>query len=215
VKINLEPLGDAAYIVREPPIPAYLLARALNRLRLSGLMEVVPSYDTLGIFIEPETFSTQEFEGALEQITEEPTLEPRQLKIPVCFELGEDLAISARHLEMSAEALISTFCATQLTCYAVGFCPGFPYLGYLPEALSKLKRLESPRTRVPKGSVAITGDQAGIYTLERPGGWRILGRTPLELVNVEDEYFPIEASDQVQFYSIDSEEYSRLEGERL
>jgi inhibitor of KinA len=99
--------------------------------------------------------------------------------------------------------------------YAIGFCPGFPYLGYLPSALSGVPRLETPRVRLERGSVGLTGRQTGIYTEPRPGGWNIIGRTPFELVNVADGYFPLRTGDRVQFTRIDEREFRRLEGQRL
>ncbi len=99
--------------------------------------------------------------------------------------------------------------------YAIGFCPGFPYLGYLAQALSGVPRLDQPRPKVDAGSVGITGRQTGIYTEARPGGWNIIGRTPLELVNVADSYFPLKAGDRVRFRRIDALEFEQFRGQRL
>ena len=101
------------------------------------------------------------------------------------------------------------------TVYAIGFCPGFPYLGYLPEKLTGVPRLESPRLKVEAGSGGLTGRQTGIYTEMRPGGWNIVGRTPLELVNVADGYFPIRTGDRVQFEPIDERRFQKMTGKRL
>src|SRR5206468_7095395 len=98
--------------------------------------------------------------------------------------------------------------------YAIGFCPGFPYLGYLPKELAGVPRLTSPRLTVEAGSVGLTGRQTGIYTEARPGGWNIVGRTPLELVNVKDGYFPPRTGDEVVFERIDETEFRRLQGTR-
>ncbi len=129
--------------------------------------------------------------------------------------LGLDLPRIAAHTGRSVEEVIALHAATRYTVYAIGFCPGFPYLGYLPEALAGVPRLPSPRLRVEAGSVGLTGRQTGIYTEERPGGWNLVGRTPLELVNVADGYFPLATGDQVQFQRIGTEEYQRRQGERL
>ena len=93
--------------------------------------------------------------------------------------------------------------------------PGFPYLGYLPEKLCGVPRLNSPRIRVEPGSVGLTGRQTGIYPLPRPGGWNLIGRTPLTLVDVADGYFPLRVGDRVRFSRIESSEYERLYGMRL
>ena len=86
--------------------------------------------------------------------------------------------------------MIALHGGTRYTVYAIGFCPGFPYLGYLPDELAGVPRLPAPRLRVEEGSVGLTGRQTGIYTEVRPGGWNIVGRTPLRLVDVACEYFP-------------------------
>ena len=99
--------------------------------------------------------------------------------------------------------------------FAVGFQPGFPYAGYLPEALSHIPRLESPRVRVPGGSVAIAGRQTGVYPNASPGGWRLLGRTPLRIVDPANGHFPIRAGDRLRFVPIDAEEFEEREGELL
>src|SRR5207253_10458487 len=99
--------------------------------------------------------------------------------------------------------------------YAIGFCPGFPYLGYLVPQLSGVPRLPAPRLRVEVGSVGLTGRQTGIYTEPRPGGWNLLGRTPLELVHVADGYFPLRTGHRVRFEAIDLPEFDRLAGKRL
>ena len=105
--------------------------------------------------------------------------------------------------------------ATEYTVYAIGFCPGFPYLGYLPAPLCGVPRLASPRLRVEPGSVGLTGRQTGIYTEARPGGWNLIGRTPLVLVDVADGYFPLRTGDRVRFEPIDRADFVRLEGRRL
>src|SRR6185436_3330844 len=119
------------------------------------------------------------------------------------------------HTGLSEEDVIRLHGETVYTVYAIGFCPGFPYLGYLPPELSGVPRLTSPRLKLEAGSVGLTGRQTGIYTEARPGGWNIVGRTPLELVNVADGYFPLRTGDRVRFERINQQEYKELEGQRL
>src|SRR5262249_6395078 len=121
----------------------------------------------------------------------------------------------ARQTKLSAEEVIRLHTSTEYTIYAIGFCPGFPYLGYLPAALCGVPRLESPRLRVEPGSVGLTGRQTGIYTEERPGGWNLIGRTPLQLVDVAGGYFPLRTGDRVRFEAIDVVAFRELEGRRL
>lgn len=116
---------------------------------------------------------------------------------------------------MAPESLIEIHSSRTYRCYAIGFCPGFPYLGYLDDRIARLPRRSSPRIRVEPGSVAITGRQTGIYPLERPGGWWLIGQTPLTLVDEESGYFPIESGDEVRFSAIGVDEFARLRGARL
>jgi inhibitor of KinA len=208
--MRIEPLGDAAYILRDLDAPAYLVASWLNVERPSGLVEAVASYDTVGLYVNAGFDPYQ-----LELPTEYPAVEPRSLTIPVCYELGEDLEEASRYLDMSAESVAEAHSAGVYTCYAVGFCPGFGYLGHLSEAIQGVPRRGSPRIRVEPGSVGITGSQTGVYPLARPGGWALIGRTPLTLVDVANEYFPMQAGDTVRFERIGLEDFKSLEGERL
>ena len=136
-------------------------------------------------------------------------------RIPCCYEFPLDLARVAEHTGISAEEVIRLHVETEYTVFAIGFCPGFLYLGYLPPALSGGPRLPAPRVRVEAGSVGLTGRQTGIYTEVRPGGWNLIGRTPLQLVDVTDGYFPLRTGDRVQIERIDLESYRQLLGERV
>jgi inhibitor of KinA len=126
-----------------------------------------------------------------------------------------DLDRVAHHTGLPLDRVIDLHTSQPFSVYAIGFSPGFPYLGYLPKQLEGVPRLASPRMRVEPGSVGLTGRQTGLYPLLRPGGWNIIGRTPLEMVNVEDGYFPLQVGDTVQFQRIDLAEFERLEGTRL
>ena len=141
--------------------------------------------------------------------------ETRLHEIPCCYELQLDLPRIAAATGLTEEEVIELHSATKYTVYAIGFCPGFPYLGYLPATLCGVPRLHAPRLRVEPGSVGLTGRQTGIYTEARPGGWNIIGRTPLELVCVADGYFPLRTGDRVRFVRIDEAAFHRLLGQRL
>src|SRR5262249_19622980 len=116
--------------------------------------------------------------------------------IPCCYEQQLDLDRVAQQTGLSVDEVIRRHAETEYTVYAIGFCPGFPYLGYLPGPLCGVPRLASPRLRVEAGSVGLTGRQTGIYTEVRPGGWNLIGRTPLILVDVADGYFPLRTGDR-------------------
>src|SRR3989442_676017 len=113
--------------------------------------------------------------------------------------ISSPLTRVAEHHQVNGEEIIRLHTATVYTVYAIGFCPGFPYLGYLSQELAGVPRLPTPRLRVEPGSVGVTGRQTGIYPEARPGGWNLIGRTPLELVNVKDGYFPLRTGDGVRF----------------
>ena len=208
----IEPLGDAAIILRSLEVPAYELAEAIQSSNLPGVFEAVASYETVGIYFDPAVFDARSLDQIqLNGLYAKSTLH----EIPVSYELGEDLADIANALGLLADEVVRLHTSQTFRCFAVGFCPGFPYLGYLPSALAGVPRRPSPRVRIEPGSVAITGRQTGIYPMERPGGWAILGRSPLCLVDAKDAYFPIKAGDEVRFYPIEPDEFIALKGERL
>jgi len=128
--------------------------------------------------------------GSLEKMTSTREPAARLFTIPCCYQMGLDWPRLEKHTGLAAADIIRLHIQTVYTVYAIGFCPGFPYMGYLPEKIAGVPRLPAPRLKLAAGSVGLTGKQTGIYTEERPGGWNIVGRTPLDLVNVRDGYFP-------------------------
>ena len=213
--MRIEPLGDRAAVLRDLPAPPYQLVNSAEKL--PGVAEAVASYETLGVYFEGG-LAMQDLEVWLEANMAKlmPSVDPpRHHSGPVCYELGVDLAEAAAQLKISEAELIAAHLSRQYRCYAVGFVPGFPYLGYLPEVISGLPRKDQPRISVEVGAVGIVGKQTGIYPSAVPGGWNLIGRTPLEIVGVADNYFPIGAGDEIQFTRIDRREFERLKGERL
>jgi len=216
---HVVPLGDRAVLATfaaEADAAAY--ARALAADRPPWLADVVPAYLSVGLHLRPGAIGLRAALAWAQEFRAAPTaLASPRLRhvIPVCCERNLDLAAISRHLSLSEAEVIRIYVACIYTVYAVGFVPGFPYRGDLPPQLCGVPRLAEPRLRVPAGSVGLTGRQTGIYPLERPGGWPILGRTPLELVNLDDAYFPLHVGDEVQFIRIDEAEYARLHGRRL
>jgi inhibitor of KinA len=217
--MTLHPLGDQAMLAYFPDEAAAVrFARAVRAAGFGWLQDVVPAYASVGVFFDAERIGTREVEVALRALpaTTEGQATPGRLHvIPCCYELQLDLDRVAAHARLSPEEVIALHADREYTVYAIGFAPGFPYLGYLPEALCGVPRLPSPRVRVPAGSVGLTGRQTGVYPLERPGGWNLIGRTPLVLVDVAAGYFPLRVGDRVRFERIDEAEFRRREGERL
>lgn len=216
--VAFEPLGDQGVLARfGDETTALLWAEAVRRRGDARLLDVVQAYSTVAVFHDPGRLTLPELLALMTAV--EPLAgvadAGRLQVIPCCYERGPDLLRVAAAVGLDADAVIHLHTATEYTVYAIGFCPGFPYLGYLPEALCGVPRLESPRLRVEPGSIGLTGRQTGIYTEPRPGGWCLVGRTPLTLVDVAEGYFPLRTGDRVRFARIDESEYTRREGERL
>ena len=215
--MKLVPLGDQAVLAYLPDEPAAVrFAAAVRAAAPSWLHDVVPADASVGVYFDADVVRPAEVVRWLEALPVsdgELSVGTRRV-IPVCYELGPDLGKVAEHLKLSVEEVIHFHTGSEYTVYAIGFVPGFPYMGYLPAALCGVPRLSSPRVRVEAGSVGVTGRQTGIYPLPRPGGWHLIGRTPLVLVDVAADYFPLRVGDVVRFERIGEAEYKRREGER-
>ncbi len=190
-----------------------ILAAALEAATLPGLVEVVPTYRSLGIQYDPGTFACADLrakvEALLASLDPQALPPPTLLKIPTVYggRYGPDLPFVAQHAGLSEDEAIRLHSGTVYRVYMIGFAAGFAYLGGLPERLHT-PRLPSPRLKVPKGSVAIGGSQTGAYPAETPGGWRLIGRTSVELFDPAQEIpTPMQAGDMVQFVPIGEEEY--------
>jgi len=210
--VLVKPFGESGWLIEPRDCRPSGLAAALRQLGRPDIEDVVASYETVAVF------GPIREDGLLKVIAEallsgEAAGEPKLIRVPVCYEMGPDWP------RVAGESARGGWVASQLSMayewFAVGFQPGFAYLGYLPHEIAQTARLSSPRTAVPAGSVAIAGRQTAVYPSASPGGWNLIGRTPLILVDVEDDFFPIAAGDRVQFYRIDESEFSRLEGVRL
>ncbi len=214
---TFHPLGDRALLAYLPDEAATAaFAAAVRAANFPWLVDLVPAYASVGVFFDGSV-TLSNVRAALSQLPSgEHAAKPSALhRVPCCYDFDLDLPRVSEHTGMSPEEIICQHTAGPYTVYAIGFVPGFPYLGYLPEALTGVPRLPSPRLHVDPGSVGLTARQTGIYPLPRPGGWNLVGRTPLEIVNLEDGYFPIAVGDQVWFERIDRAEFRRLEAERL
>ena len=179
---------------------------------------MVQAYVSVAVYYDLLTIdytAVADWLAQLERQSAEAPAPGRLHEIPCCYEFGLDFDRIRAHTGLSRDAIIALHVGTEYTVYAIGFCPGFPYLGYLPGSLAGVPRLESPRLKVEEGSVGLTGRQTGIYTEPRPGGWNLIGQTPLQLVDVRDEYFPLRTGDRVRFKQIDEREFAALKGERL
>lgn len=215
--IDLEPLGENAWIARFPDEAHAAGWGAMVRQRaIPGVLDVITAYRSVAVLVDWEHHDPADIRAWLREIPLRiDETEPGRLHvIPTLYD-GADLADVARVREIGIPEVIAAHSSREYRVFAVGFQPGFPYAGYLPETLSGLPRRDIPRTAVPAGSVAIAGRQTGIYPKSSPGGWHLLGRTPLCLVDVEDAYFPIRAGDRIRFEPIDEDAFRSLEDRRL
>jgi len=221
--MRIEPLGDSALLVRvveefeaEKSLDAVLRAiQQLERAEIPGIIELAPAYTTIGVFLDPARSGTfadtsASIERALERELELATVRAAAtIEVPVCYEseFAPDLDEVARHTKLSPEEIIRRHSAANYRVSCVGFTPGFPYLSGLPPELATPRRA-SPRKEVPAGAVAIGGTQTGIYPRKSPGGWNIIGRTPLRLFDVDRQPPALfRAGDRVRFRKISCQDF--------
>jgi inhibitor of KinA len=196
------------------------MALAIQAERMDGILETVPTYRSLLILYNPLILSLEALEKKIKSLEEglqqTPFPDPKLNRIPVVYggPLGPDLESVAKYHGISSEEVIHLHCSKPYFIYMIGFMPGFPYMGELPEALVT-PRLKTPRLSVPAGSVAIAQKQTGIYSMESPGGWQILGRTPVRLFDPEkDPPALLRMGDLVQFYPISEKEFHEWNSHR-
>jgi inhibitor of KinA len=184
---------------------------------VAGVRNLHPAYCSLLVKFDALKLQHAELEAILKEYLgrlEEVLLpEPRQLEIPVCYggEYGPDLSeVTAMH-GMTPAQVIEVHSSVSYLVYFLGFVPGFAYLGELPEALVT-PRLATPRRRVPAGSVGIAGNQTGVYPFATPGGWRLLGRTPIAMFRTDRNGLSLlSIGDRVRFVPISRERFAALE----
>ena len=190
--VNPKPLGDSAIILslgtsqdKQLLARVHLLARALSELPMDDVEDIVPSYLGVTVFYDSLSVSYDDMKrrltSAVESIgvSEGHHIEGREHRIPVRYD-GEDLPGVAMRLGISTDEVVETHLSQTYTVDLLGFVPGFAYLSELPTAL-QLPRREQPRPRVSAGSVAIAGPYTGVYPLNTPGGWHLIGRTEVIL----------------------------------
>jgi inhibitor of KinA len=189
------------------------MALAIRAAMIEGIIETVPTYRSLLIIYNPLILRLDHLKEKLLRIEvglkETPFPEPKLTRIPVVYggAYGPDLEGVANYHHISPEEVIRLHCSKPYFIYMIGFMPGYPYMGELPDALIT-PRLRTPRLLVPAGSVGIAQKQTGIYSIDSPGGWQILGRTPVKLFEPEREPPALlQMGDLVQFYQISEKEF--------
>jgi KipI family sensor histidine kinase inhibitor len=215
--IALEPLGDRAFLAHfATEREAARWVMAVRSLGLRGVTDVVLAYRSAAVFADPDEADLDALESQLGSVEAGPEamIEGKLMVIPVLYD-GPDLESVASRLRLGPAEVIALHSAAIYDVFAIGFLQGFPYAGYLPEKLSGLPRRDEPRLKVPAGSVAIAGRQTGIYPRESPGGWHLLGRTPLRIADADKGLFSIRAGDRIQFQSIQLREFEARRDQQL
>jgi inhibitor of KinA len=230
--MEITPLGDSALILRvsenfEPTKTTELVLRTLHQLesaQVPGVVELAPAYTTIAIFYDPiavveagarpdgiQAMLEERIAGALTTSTKIKSGKPRKVEIPVCYdqEFGFDLERVAERAQVSIEQVVDLHSGADYQVSCIGFTPGFPFLSGLPEALATPRRA-TPRKEIPAGSVGIGGAQTGIYPMKSPGGWNVIGCTPLRLFDAgKTPPSFLSAGDRVRFRAITKEEFAR------
>ena len=232
--MEITPLGDSALLIRvaenfddapEDALSKVLAAkRGLEAAQIPGAIEIAPAYTTVGLFYNPVRvidagapvenvfgWIEQRIRRALSEVEEirASRTEGSLVEIPVCYEteFAFDLEDVARHAGVHWKEVVDLHCAAEYRVHCVGFTPGFPFLGGLSRKLATPRR-DVPRKEIPAGSVAIGGSQTGIYPIKSPGGWNVIGRTPLQLFDPQkNPPALLRAGDRVRFRSITRDEF--------
>ncbi|MFP3665650.1 5-oxoprolinase subunit PxpB [Priestia sp. SIMBA_032] len=237
VSAVISPLGDSALVITFGDSIQYDIHKQIKTCKDSielnpfpGFIECVPAFTNLTIFYNPlevvaavKKKEKKEFvspfevvssflQSKLENEQAEKELDHRTVSIPVCYggEYGPDLEYVARHHNLTPEEVISIHSEGEYLAYMIGFAPGFPFLGGLSEKIATPRR-PSPRTSIPAGSVGIAGMQTGVYPISTPGGWQLIGQTPIKLFLPEQNPPSLlQAGDIVKFAPISKEEYQEI-----
>ena len=187
-----------------------------SELNMSGVIEIVPTYSAVTIHFDPMVLDAEMLVDSVEKILDgrggEAQAEGETVVIPVVYggEYGPDIDNVCQHTGLSREEVIARHSGREYLIYMLGFTPGFPYMGGMDETIAT-PRLKTPRTAIPAGSVGIAGAQTGVYPIQSPGGWQLIGRTPLKLFDMDrPDPFLLRAGQKVVFRPISEEEYERM-----
>ena len=223
-RIRISPLGDSGAVItfgREisPDIHREVMAFSdlIEGDAPEATVEHVPAFTTVTVFYDPLRSTYEDFvvelRALIERMPAAPTVDERHVvEIPVCYgeDLGPDLPFVASHSGLGEAEVVTLHSEPNYLCYMIGFAPGFPYLGGMSERIAAPRR-ESPRDAIPEGSVGIAGNQTGVYPIRSPGGWQLIGRTPLRLFRPDrDPPTLIQAGDRVRFAQISRSDYAAL-----
>lgn len=215
---SIKPVGDRGLCVQFPyemnpdvNLKIMHFAEMVVKQKIPGLVEVVPAYTTCTIFYDPIETDYETLKEQVQKVKIEVSsrVQATTIYIPTLYD-GMDFHRVADKNGLTTQEIIQLHSGPHYHVYMLGFLPGFPYLWGLPQKL-ETPRLDSPRLKIPAGSVGIAGMQTGIYPLESPGGWNIIGRTPVKLFDVKREKpFLFQAGNKVKFEPITKDAYDEI-----
>ena len=187
------------------------LTIAIDKSQMYGVIELIPTYRSIKIDYDPCKIKydtlVKKLDALQENISAIDIDRPRVIEIPVLYQ-GPDLKYVSEYNDISIDEVIKIHSTKEYLIYMLGFTPGFPYLGGMSDAIAT-PRLEKPRAKIEAGSVGIAGNQTGIYPIESPGGWQLIGKTPLKLFDYKKEDpFLLESGNYLKFVSIDENQFN-------
>jgi KipI family sensor histidine kinase inhibitor len=216
---NITNLGDAAVycdfgdqIDQEINLNVIKYFKNLRELKIEGIINITPSYNKLIVSFDPSVTSYENIKNKILNLKSKKNQNQnnKSIKIPICIdeEYSLDIKRLSKNLKIENEQIYNSFLDKEYYCYMTGFIAGMPFLGDTNEDI-RLDRLETPRVKVPMGSIGITEQFCNIYTYESPGGWNIIGNTPIKVFNKFNQENPtlINPGDRVKFYKINKKEY--------
>ena len=224
MKPTISPVGDRAISIDfgqviDPTINRHIrqTIERIKALQLDGIIELVPTYCALLVEYDAMLYSYSEICNIIEPTLEEGMTNTTNelvtvVEVPTVYggEFGPDLSFVASHNHLSEDEVISIHSGTDYLVYMLGFIPGFTYLGGMDPRIAT-PRLSSPRTLIPAGSVGIAGEQTGTYPSDSPGGWQIIGRTPVTMYDMSKAQAALlKAGDYVRYVPIDESEFHRI-----
>lgn len=214
---SIIPFGEHAVLInfdaeinKQLHLHIKVLYQTLQTKAKEGIVSLIPAYDSLTVIFHPKMTEIEKVIKLIEHelINLKPLQETQKTvhHIPVCYSMGLDIGLVKTELNLSISELVDLHCKKDYLIYFLGFVPGFMYLGDLNKKLH-IPRKQEPRLKIPAGSVALGGSQTGIYPLETPGGWQIIGQCPSVLYGSDTS---INMGDYIRFYEIDETEYKSL-----
>ncbi|MBU3174769.1 5-oxoprolinase subunit PxpB [Clostridium estertheticum] len=193
------------------------LTVAIAQEGIIGINETIPTYRSLMVIYDPMILELDELidmiKSIISKMHELKLPDAKVIEIPTLYggEYGPDIEFVAKHNKISIDEVIKIHTSVEYLIYMIGFTPGFPYLGGMSDKI-ETPRLQKPRTKIPAQSVGIAGKQTGIYPIESPGGWQLIGRTPVKLYDpFREDPVLLNAGDYIKFISIDENEYKNIE----